>query len=144
MALDLPDEPELPEGKDRYYRYRSYAWIIALVLTPIISIVGSGLSAYYTSKQVSQASNLELVKLAIGVLEDPDSSLVLTEWALEALSFYTDIPISDERKEELSQAIRATTGVSIRDIEQHGIVGGENSELRDIGRAIEAIPGIAF
>jgi hypothetical protein len=40
---------------------------------------------------------------------------------------------------DINQAIRATTGVSVRDIEDEGILGGENSEAR---KACNAIAGI--
>lgn len=142
--MDTPDEPESPSGNSPYYKARSYAWIIALLLTPIISITGSIVSSRYTSEQAARQANVELVKLAVGILESPESSLVLTEWALGALSLYTDVDISEQRKREISQEIRSSTGVSIRDIEDHNPLGGENSEVREIGRALIEEFGIKF
>ncbi len=141
---DLPGELEPTARDDRYYGARLYAWIAALILTPLVSITGSGFSAYYASKEATQTTNVELVKLAIGVLEAPDSSEVLVEWALGALSMYTDVPISAERTRELSQTIRATTDVSIQDIHEHGLVGGENSEIREIGRVLSKKFGLSL
>jgi hypothetical protein len=41
----------------------------------------------------------------------------------------------------LNKAIRATTGISIRNIKKHGLAGGPNSEVRKAGRAIAKVFG---
>lgn len=40
-----------------------------------------------------------------------------------------------------NQALRASSGVSIKDIKEHGAGGGENSEVRKAGRAIAKVFG---
>lgn len=41
----------------------------------------------------------------------------------------------------LNKTIRATTGISVRDIKKHGLGGGKNSEVRKAGRAIGKVFG---
>ncbi len=41
----------------------------------------------------------------------------------------------------LNKAIRASTGISIRNIKKYGLAGGPNSEVRKAGRAIAKVFG---
>ncbi|SPA17238.1 hypothetical protein [Cupriavidus taiwanensis] len=42
---------------------------------------------------------------------------------------------------DLAKAIRVTTGISLKDINEHGILGGPNSEARKVCNAIAGIGG---
>ncbi|GAB4520265.1 MAG: hypothetical protein Tsb0019_21160 [Roseibium sp.] len=52
-----------------------------------------------------------------------------------------NIKAAEREANVVTGAVRATTGVSLRDIQDHGLAGGENSEVRKAGRAIAKVFG---
>lgn len=96
MALK---EPEAPKTHDPAYRYRSWAWIIAILATPVVSIAAAVLTAYTTTKSISSQSNVEMAKLAISVLQAPGildekTSAHLRRWSLDTLGILNEINAS--------------------------------------------------
>ena len=48
----------------------------------------------------------------------------------------SNLQLASSERGELSKAIRTTTGVSISDIRNHGILGGKNSEVRKLRKIL--------
>lgn len=93
--MSTPEEPQPPEENELFlYKVRTYGWIIALIFTPIISIGTSWVTASYTAKAETARANIEMVQLAVEVVQDENASSELKEWALKVISTYSGIRIA--------------------------------------------------
>ena len=90
----------------------------AFVFSAILSSPSSALAEEHANES-EDASGVEavVVQLLMKSLAD---------------SIEGNIQAADRENGELARLVRALTGVSVKDIEAHGICGGKNSELRKI------------
>ena len=134
-----PDEPKEQDISQQYYALRSKAWVASLIATPLLSLVASAVTAHYTAKAASSGADVELTKLALEVLRDPSSSGYLDSWAIDVLGAKSGRVLNADEKEQMINELnikRATTGVSVNDIDDSGILGGPNSEIRRITQSL--------
>lgn len=115
------DEPSPPPSNDKHYSARSYAWIAAVVLTPLVSILGSIAASYYTFQSSIAESNAEYARLAVEVLNSKDTDEHLKAWAVTALGAYSGIDVPEPE-----------VPIVVEDIKRHGLSGGENSTTKEI------------
>lgn len=92
-----------------------------------LSLAGATATGYFTYKAQTASSNVEMAKLALGMLEAPETSADLREWAINILGEYTSVPIKPSRRGELSKAIANAGGVDL----SGGKVEAKNIETPD-------------
>lgn len=136
------EEPSQPSDNDKYYRLRSYAWVIIVVVTPFVSIVGSGLTAYYTSQRASLQTNVEMTKLALSVLRDPGSSDQLKKWASKLLVLHSQVDLAALATTRLENALVRSSNVTYANLKAMGLLEKPHSPLRRAMEALTLIPDL--
>lgn len=95
---------------------RDWVAIFATILIPLaIAIVG-----YWVSSAIKESENrVKYIELAIGILEKPPSTdnENIRLWAIEVMDKYSEVPINEKMKLELTKSpIRATLNKTLDDL----------------------------
>ncbi len=108
MEITKPNTPRVKRRR-RWTLNRSLA--VASVLTPLAVIYVGGRIA---DSSAQRAANVELVKLAVGILQavPSDSTRGLRRWAVDVLGRYSDVSLPPELKGSLTDSLRLPLGVS--------------------------------
>ena len=149
----MNSEPKPPSENEVHYKARSRAWVFAIIFTPIVSLAASVTTAYFTALSTSEKANLEanveIVNLAVKIIQEPKGNRELAAWAINALRRHSDVPMDEQQFKnmldetmavdgldlnpeaiDVDPVLKGTTGISVKDIKNHGIFGGPNSIFR--------------
>lgn len=111
----------------------------------ILRVVISGIDNRIKSMDSEKTFDAKVLKFSTGIsladinkyglLGGPNSEARKVTKGIENI-VSANIEAAKREKGDINKAIRGTTGISVKDIKKHGILGGKNSEARKIFKAL--------
>lgn len=89
---DLDNEDELPR-QGLLHRSRPIAWVVLLVVSPLVSIGCAILVGYFTHIAANQKPPEDVSSLAISILKSDEASPEMRSWAKGVIGLRTDVPM---------------------------------------------------
>ncbi len=87
---------------------KEYMVSVALpIALSVLTMGGSIGGAYLTAKSAVRASDVEMAKLAVQLLQDEGTSKSLKDWSVRILGEYTDVPMTPEERSSIVDKIDA-------------------------------------
>lgn len=125
------------DGRSKPASKVSKLMIVVAVASPLLSFIGAGGSAYFSYKSSKYQSDTKMVELAVSIIQAPQTSLSMREWALDVLGTYSDVPMPQERKKAIAIEIENNKGVDLKKYNDPLKPAASTSkELIDISKAL--------
>lgn len=114
------------------------------VVCAVLSLAGAVVTGYLGYSAGTAPSNIEMTKLALGMLGEPETPPALREWAIDVLGSYTSVPVSPDRRRELSNVIQKSGGVDlkggrVRPVKPVGLIPPSQTSFEEISPELYAI-----